>query len=59
MFRPLFGRLQAVWENRSKSYLYFNALRDPKCLMIVLYEWEIQYNTICQRLGSHNALIYR
>jgi len=25
MFRLLLGRLQALWENRSKSYLYFNA----------------------------------
>ena len=22
MFRPLLGHLQALWENRSKSYLY-------------------------------------
>jgi hypothetical protein len=41
MFRPLLGHLQALWENRSKSYLYFNALWDPKCLQIVLYECEI------------------
>ena len=41
MFRPLLGNLQALWENRSKSYLYFNALWDPKCLQIVLYECEI------------------
>ena len=36
MFRPLLGHLQAPWENRSKSYLYFNALWDPKCLQIIL-----------------------
>ena len=30
--------------NRSKNYLYFDALRDPKCL---------------QHLESHNALKYR
>jgi len=41
MFRPLLGHLQAIWENRSKSYLYFNALWDSKCLQIVLYECEI------------------
>ena len=41
MFRPLLGHLQALWENRSKSYLYFNALWDPRCLQIVLYECEI------------------
>jgi len=41
MFRPLLGHLQALWENRSKSYLYFNALWDPKCLQTVLYECEI------------------
>jgi len=38
MFRPLLGHLQALWENRSKRYLYFNALWDPKCLQIVLYD---------------------
>ena len=37
IFRPALGNLQALWENRSKSYLYFNALWDPKCLQIVLY----------------------
>jgi len=41
MFRPLFGHLQALWENRSESYPYFNALWDPKCLQIMLYECEI------------------
>ena len=41
MFRPLLGHLQAIWENRSKSYLYLNALWDPKCLQIVLRECEI------------------
>jgi len=42
MFRPLLGHLQALWENRSKSYLYFNALWDPKCLQIVLCDWKIR-----------------
>ena len=37
----LLDHLQAIWENRSKSYLYFNSLWDPKCLHIVLYECEI------------------
>jgi len=37
MFRPLLGHLQALWENRSKRYLYPNALWDPKCLQYVLY----------------------
>jgi len=41
MFRPLLGHLQALWENRSKRYLYFNTLWDPICLQIVLYECEI------------------
>jgi len=41
MFRPLLGHLQALWQNRSKSYVYFNALWDSKCLQIVLYECEI------------------
>ena len=34
MFRPLLDHLQTLWENRSKSYLYFNALWDPKCIKI-------------------------
>jgi len=38
MFQPLLGHLHSLWENRSKNYLYFNALLDPKCLQIVLYE---------------------
>jgi hypothetical protein len=42
MFRPLLGHLQALWQNRSKSCLCFNALWDPKCLQIVLYECEIR-----------------
>jgi len=41
MFRPLSGHLQALWENRSKIYLHFNALWDPQCLQVVLYECEI------------------
>ena len=41
MFRPFLGHLQALWENRSNIYLYFNALWDPKCLRIVLYECKI------------------
>jgi len=41
MFRPLLGHLQALWENRSKNYLYFNALWDPQCLQIVLQEYKI------------------
>jgi len=41
MFRPLLGHLQALWENRSQSYLYFSALWDPKCLQIVLQECKI------------------
>ena len=38
MFQPLLGHLQALWENRSKSYPYFNALWDPKYLQIVLQQ---------------------
>ena len=41
MCQPLLGHLQALRENRSKSYLYFKGLWDPKCLQIVLYECEI------------------
>ena len=50
MFRPLLGYLQALWENTSNSYLYFNALCDPKCLQIVLHDCEIHkfvYIGIC------------
>ena len=50
VFRPLLGHLQVLWENRSKNYLYFNALWDPKFLQIVLYECEIHkfvYIGIC------------
>ena len=32
MLRPLLGHLQVLWENRSKRYLYFNALWDHKLL---------------------------
>ena len=55
MFRPLLGHLQALWVNRSKSYLYFNALWDPKCLQIVLYECEIRqfvYIGICVAVSA-------
>ena len=55
MFRPLLGHLQALWENRSKSYLYFNELWDPKCLQIVLYECEIRkfvYIGICVAVSA-------
>ena len=44
MFRTLLGHFKALWGNISKSYLYFNALSDPKCLQIVLYEREIHNN---------------
>ena len=37
----LLGHPQALCENRSKSYLYFNALWDPKCLQIILQECKI------------------
>jgi len=50
MFRPLLGHLQAIWENRSKSYQYFNVLWDPKCLQIVLQEcktYKFVYIEIC------------
>jgi len=56
MFRPLLGHLQALWENRSKIYLYFNALWDPKCLQIVFH------THITQSVSAwdpHNALKYR
>jgi len=41
MFRPLLRHLQVLCKNRSKSYQYFNALWDPKCLEIVVHKCEI------------------
>jgi len=58
MFRPLLGHLQALWENRSKSYIYFNALWDPKCLKIVLYDSKIHkfvYIAICVAVLALNG----
>ena len=55
MFR-LLGHLQALWENRSKSYLYFNAFLDPKCLQIVLYNY-IYSSWICFPRGPEDDLI--
>jgi len=34
MFQPLLGHLQALWENRSKSCLYFNAFGIPQYIEI-------------------------
>ena len=42
MFRLLLGHLQDLWENRYKSYLYFNAMCGSKYLHIVIHESEIQ-----------------
>ena len=50
MFWHLLSHIQALRENRSKVYLYFNALWDPKCLQTLLYECEIPkfvYIEIC------------
>jgi len=55
MFRPLLGHLQALWENRSKNYIYFNALWGPKSLQIVLDECEIHkfvYIGICLAVSA-------
>ena len=55
MFRPILSHLQALWENRFKSHLYFNALWDPKCLQIVLHECEITlyiYIGICVAISA-------
>ena len=71
MFRPLLGHLQALWENRSKSYLYFNALWDPKCLQIVFnihitqsasiwnptIHWDMGRSWICFPRGPEDDLI--
>ena len=58
MFRPSLGHLQVLWENRSKSYLYFNALWDPTffarhCLLKYMLSQNFRI------LGFHNALKYR
>jgi len=54
MFRPLLGHLQALWENRSNSYLHFNALWDPKCLQVVLYEREVRKFVYIGKCGGLN-----
>jgi len=42
MFRPLLGHLQALWENRSKSFLYFNALWDSVHILFrFLNTWKV------------------
>ena len=56
MFRYLLGHLQALWENRSKSYLYFNASWDPKCLQIVLYECKIHNSVQCVPLATEPSI---
>jgi len=35
MFWPLLCHLKAIWENRSRTYLYFSALWDPNCLHVI------------------------
>jgi len=55
MFQPSLGHLQIIWENRSKSYLYFNELWDRKCLQILLYECEMHkfvYIGICVAVSA-------
>jgi len=61
MFRPLLGHLQALWENRSNSFLYFNALWDPKCLQNVLCDCEIHkfvYIGMCVAVLGLNFTTY-
>jgi len=43
---------QALWENRSKSYLYFNALWDPKCLQIARPSGKTDPRAIYISMGS-------
>ena len=50
MFRPLLVHLQILWENRSKSYPYFNAFGIPQCI-------EIDSTWICFPRGSEDDLI--
>ena len=59
MFRPLLGHLQTLWENRSKSYVYFNALWDPKCLQAVLYDCEIHKFHITQSVIIWDPTMHR
>jgi len=40
MFRPLLGHLQALWENRSKNYIHFNAMWDT-------LHWNVHGSWIC------------
>jgi len=54
MFRHLLGHLQALWENRSKNYLYFNALWDPKCIGM---HYNIDGSWICFPRGPEGVLI--
>ena len=58
MFRPSLGHLQVLWENKSKSYLYFNALWNPK---ILKFCDSMYFNKQClaKKVGSHSALKYR
>jgi len=41
MFRPLLGHPQVLWENRSKSYPYFNAFGIPNAYR--LYYRNVKY----------------
>ena len=56
MLRHLLGNLQGLWENRSQSYLYFNASWDPKRLKIVLH-LNIDSSWICFSRGPEDDLI--
>ena len=51
MFRRLLGHLQVLWEKRSKSYLYVNALWDPTM------HWNIDSSWICFSRGPEDDLI--
>jgi len=57
MFRHLLGHLQALWENRSKSYLYFNALWDHKRIWDPTMHWNIDSSWICFPRGPEDGLI--
>ena len=69
MFRPLLGHIQVLWENRSKSYLYFNgipnAYRLPGPLGKQIQELSIfqcivgsQMLTNCQALWENRSKSY-
>ena len=57
MFQPILGHLQALWVNRSKNCLCFNALLDTKCIWDPKMHWNIDSSWICFLRGPQDDLI--